>query len=304
MTNQEIEAFLAVVRYGTLSKAAERIHISQPALSKRIASLEEELYCPLILRKKGIRTVSLTEAGSAFVPVANKWKELWQESKEVLTRKKRQNFSMAATDGPYLYVFAEALQQLHCLHEELNFQLRTLNFADAYRMVEKGGVDLAFVGVNYYYRALHVVPAYRERMYFLCRADAPFGETVHPTELSAEKCIFSGYSGGLYQWFERWFHEKKPLVETDLVAQVELFLSQGETDCWTIAPASVAAYLSQKPQFALRKLEKSPKDRIVYCVTRNDFASSFQEDFFALLRHQMADMEGMEWLIPIEKTVK
>ena len=47
MTNLEIEAFLAVVRLGSITAAAQAIFITQPALSRRLQTLEEELGYPL-----------------------------------------------------------------------------------------------------------------------------------------------------------------------------------------------------------------------------------------------------------------
>ena len=43
MTQAELEAFLAVVRCGTVSGAAQQLFITQPALSRRLGVLEEEL---------------------------------------------------------------------------------------------------------------------------------------------------------------------------------------------------------------------------------------------------------------------
>ena len=43
MTRTELESFLAVVQAGSLSAAAKNLYITQPALSRRIQSLEQEL---------------------------------------------------------------------------------------------------------------------------------------------------------------------------------------------------------------------------------------------------------------------
>lgn len=67
MTNLEIEAFLAVVRLGSITAAAQAIFITQPALSRRLQTLEEELGYPLFRRGKGQRNIQLTEEGKAFV---------------------------------------------------------------------------------------------------------------------------------------------------------------------------------------------------------------------------------------------
>ena len=62
--------FLAVCRYKTGSRAAEVIYITQPSLSTRLKTLENELGGPLFHRKKGCREMTLTTAGKAFYELA------------------------------------------------------------------------------------------------------------------------------------------------------------------------------------------------------------------------------------------
>ncbi|GIX29568.1 MAG: transcriptional regulator [Porticoccaceae bacterium] len=70
MDAQLLEAFLAVAETGSFSAAAERILITQPAVSKRIAQLEAQLGARLFDRLG--RTVHLTEAGRALLPRAER----------------------------------------------------------------------------------------------------------------------------------------------------------------------------------------------------------------------------------------
>ena len=48
MTQQEIEVFLAVVRLGSVSGAAQALYITQPAVSRHLRALERELDCSLL----------------------------------------------------------------------------------------------------------------------------------------------------------------------------------------------------------------------------------------------------------------
>ncbi len=68
MDTQSLEAFLQVAENASFSAAAEALHITQPAVSKRIASLEHQLGTSLFDRIG--RQVSLTEAGEALLPHA------------------------------------------------------------------------------------------------------------------------------------------------------------------------------------------------------------------------------------------
>ena len=104
MTNLEIEAFLAVVRLGSITAAAQAIFITQPALSRRLQTLEEELGYPLFRRGKGQRNIQLTEEGKAFVPVAERWRQLWRQSREIAGLSHRGKMTVAVIGSINTYL--------------------------------------------------------------------------------------------------------------------------------------------------------------------------------------------------------
>ena len=67
-TLNELEVFLTAADLGNFSEAARRLHISQPAVSQAISSLEKHFGMDLFLRHG--RSVRLTEAGQALIPMA------------------------------------------------------------------------------------------------------------------------------------------------------------------------------------------------------------------------------------------
>lgn len=74
MNLEQLKSFLEVVRHGQIYRAAEALHISQPALSRQMAALEAEVGAPLLERHS--RGVHLTRAGEA----------LHEEAVEILAR--------------------------------------------------------------------------------------------------------------------------------------------------------------------------------------------------------------------------
>ncbi len=66
MRIEQLEYVVAVTRYGSLRKASERMHISQPALSEAVAKLERELGVPLLDRRRSGSRIS--REGRALLP--------------------------------------------------------------------------------------------------------------------------------------------------------------------------------------------------------------------------------------------
>lgn len=85
MTILQVLYVLEVARQNSISKAAENLFVSQPALSAQIKRLESELGCELFHREP--QGVSLTAAGRAFcedaAPVAESWQRLQEGSKRL-----------------------------------------------------------------------------------------------------------------------------------------------------------------------------------------------------------------------------
>src|SRR6478736_9522047 len=74
MELRHLRYFAAVASHGSFSRAANNLHLTQPALSRQVKDLEEELGVPLFLR--GTNAVTLTEAGELF----------YEEARDLLAR--------------------------------------------------------------------------------------------------------------------------------------------------------------------------------------------------------------------------
>lgn len=78
-----LETFVAVAKCASFSEAAQQLHLTQPAISKRVAALEGELNTKLFDRIG--RQITLTEAGQALLPRAERILEELEDSRRALT---------------------------------------------------------------------------------------------------------------------------------------------------------------------------------------------------------------------------
>lgn len=87
MEFRQLQHFVAVVETGSISAAARRLFLAQPAISASIKKLESELNMPLLHRRD--RGVSLTEAGGQFL----------QHARQILQQSKDAKLAMQAIEG-------------------------------------------------------------------------------------------------------------------------------------------------------------------------------------------------------------
>ncbi len=120
MTFEQLESFLAAVRYDTFFDAAESLHITQSTLSKHIRKLEQELGLPLFDRSK--RSASLTAAGRTLYEEAQ---ALCAQYRQTLSRmqefKASSRKSLRLGTLPVLsqYGLTKILKDFSSLHEEV-----------------------------------------------------------------------------------------------------------------------------------------------------------------------------------------
>lgn len=144
----EIEAFIAVADHGSFTRAAEALHISQPAISRRIDLLEMELEAPLFERlRSGAR---LTDAGEAFLPHARRaLAELRDGTAAVqhLATGERGTITLAIVGTLASTSLIEHIKSFRAAHPAIRLMLRTANSNEVGRLVSAGEAHL---GLRYF----------------------------------------------------------------------------------------------------------------------------------------------------------
>lgn len=263
MTVLEIDAFLTVVKTGSISAAAEQLFVTQPALSRRIAALENELGYSLMERGKGIRMIKLTERGKSFISIAQKWKMLWSETESIAKLDSDLNLKVSAIGSLLTYIFPRVFQKLLKENTDISLSIQNLHSFEAYNFIESGLTDIAFISDAMYSKSLKTIPAFREPMLFVADKTLNLPTTVHPSKLDVTHEIKIPWNPDFDIWHDYWFGAyAKPRVALDQMSMLEYFLDSQNS--WAIVPVSVACKIAKVVDVEIRNIKDAPSDRIIY----------------------------------------
>lgn len=141
-----LQAFIAVAEHHSFSTAAASLHLSQPAVSKRIRQLESELDTRLFDRVA--RRVPLTEAGRALLPSARRILLEVGESRRRLANLSGRvggTLSIGTSHHIGLHRLPDLLRRYTRLYPEVDLDLRFLDSEEGCHRVEHGELELALV---------------------------------------------------------------------------------------------------------------------------------------------------------------
>ncbi|MCA1770476.1 MAG: LysR family transcriptional regulator [Halomonas sp.] len=175
MDTQSLQAFLAVAESGSFSRAAEQLHLTQPAVSKRIAVLENQIDARLFDRIG--RGISLTEAGRLLLPRARQILVMVDDSRRALGNLEGSvggSLTLATSHHIGLHRLPPLLKAYTRAHPEVRLDLHFLDSEEAYQGVLDGSLEIAVVTLAPHPDPhLEVEPLWVDRLGFVCAHDHP-----------------------------------------------------------------------------------------------------------------------------------
>jgi DNA-binding transcriptional LysR family regulator len=143
MELDQVEAFVAIVRRGGFTRAGTALHLSQPAISRRIQMLEHELGAPLFERVRS--GVLLTEAGRALLPHAEAVLASVQDARaavDALREKDRGTVTLALVGTLASSTLTDRLRLFRERHPAIDLRLRTALSREVSALVRRGEATL------------------------------------------------------------------------------------------------------------------------------------------------------------------
>jgi DNA-binding transcriptional LysR family regulator len=200
-----LAAFCAVVERKSFSEAAERLGVTQPAVSQQIRSLEERLGQQLLDRSG--RRVEPTEAGRRLYRGAQRLlaqeRQLLEDIAGDAEGPLRGQLAIGASTGPGGTVVPVLLCEFAAANPEVTIELSIYDTQTVVDQVARRELELGVVGATPRNRAVAYEPLFRDEVILVCPPGHRFeGKTVSLEELREEQLIVMQEGAGVRQVIE------------------------------------------------------------------------------------------------------
>jgi DNA-binding transcriptional LysR family regulator len=228
MDTRQLAAFCAVVERKSFSQAAERLGVTQPAVSLQIRSLEKRLGQQLLDRSG--RRVEPTEAGLRLYRGAQRLlaleevvlEEVAGESEGALAGR----LELGSSTGPGGSVLPLLLCEFQAQHPDLTVALSVFDTQTVVDLVARRELELGVVGAARRQRGVVFEPFLRDEVVLVCPPGHPFsGRTIPLDELKAAPLIVMQEGAGVRQVIEDELREAGVRLR-DLAPRLELGLQE------------------------------------------------------------------------------
>lgn len=143
MRPAQLKAFHGVAKWGGFSKAAEKMHVSQPALSDHVRKLEETYGVQLFVR--GTRTVSLTDLGRKLFALTERQVEIETEARDLLQRARKVEEGQIIIGADAAIHALPLITAFRAAHPHVRFSVVSGNSASLISRLESFDIDFAVV---------------------------------------------------------------------------------------------------------------------------------------------------------------
>ncbi len=241
----DLKTFIKIAETGSFSAAAEQLHVTQPAVSKRLANLEQTFATPLIERLP--RNARLTEAGKLLKARAEHIiREV--ENTQALIQNLHENvggtLSIATSHHIGLHRLPEQIRRFVKDYPEVDFDLRFLASEDAEQAVLNGEVELALMTLPESQNPLmqyHTL--WHDDLIFVASKEHPLSTLIAPSleDLTHYRAILPAANTITFQKISTIFHhhqlQLRPSIPTNYLETIKMMVSVGLG--WSVLPESM-----------------------------------------------------------------
>ncbi|HYY33438.1 MAG TPA: LysR family transcriptional regulator [Gaiellaceae bacterium] len=229
----QVAAFVEVARRRSVSRAAEALFLTQPALTARIQGLEKELGARLFVRTS--RGMKLTGAGDAFLPYAVRALDALTDGRmqvNALERGGAGRLAIGAAPAVSTYVLPGLLKRFAESHPRVEVRVRTGHSEEMLDLVLREQVEVGLVR-TLRHRDIASTPLYEDRLILVVEPTHPFAASgrIRLDEIAGEQLILfdrtSSYHELTSAFFRRAGVSPTGVMELDNIDAAKKMVEQG-----------------------------------------------------------------------------
>jgi len=240
-----LNAFIAIAEMGSFSLAADRLHLTQPAVSKRLATLETQLNVRLFDRLG--REIGLTEAGRALLPRAYQILNVLDDTRRALTNLNGNvsgRLSLATSHHIGLHRLPPLLRTFTRRYPDVNLDIRFLDSEIAYEDVLHGRAELAVITLAPQTAApVRAVNVWDDPLDFVVAPEHPLAQKseISLADIAGYPAVFPGGNTFTHHIAHRLF-EREGLtpnitMSTNYMETIKMMVSIGIA--WSVLPRTM-----------------------------------------------------------------
>lgn len=178
MDTHGLTAFVCVAELTSFSLAADKLHLTQPAISKRVSNLEQQMNCRLFDRIG--RSVTLTEAGRTLLPRAKRILLEIEDSRRLLGNLGGAvggRLVLATSHHISLHRLPPVLRRFREHYSTVDLELEFTESELAYEAVLQGSAELAIITLAPTpHSAIHSQPVWNDHLRYVVARDHPLAQ--------------------------------------------------------------------------------------------------------------------------------
>lgn len=174
MFDYRLKVFYTVANRLSFTKAAHELNISQPAVTKHIKEIENQINTKLFDRKG--TTIQLTESGKILFVYAEKSRQLYRDLEFAISQLNKQEkgkLKIGASTTIAQYILPEILAKFNSYYKDMNIELVTHNSEDISTLLKNGQIDLGIVEGESKSSYFDYQTFKRDEIVLVCKANHP-----------------------------------------------------------------------------------------------------------------------------------
>jgi len=297
MDTRQLDMFRTVAEEGAFTAAAQRLHISQSAVSRQLKLLEDELGT-LLFHRTG-RGVTLTREGEMLLTAANRIAVEMQEVVSQISETKELRRGLLSIGGGMtvcLYILPKLLRKFRAQYKEVDLRVTTGTTANVLQMLRNREIELALLTLPIIAADLEIIPVLKEEMVVVTAGKNPLTRerTVDARALGRQPLIlFESGSNTRKVVDEFLLREGVPsnvIMETENVEIIKTMVASGLGA--TIIPFAAIAHEVKSGRFGWARLRGGRIYRETgWVLMKSDYqprAVSEVLRIFEAMKHQFA----------------